>query len=491
MIHDNIRCNSTVWTAMAVCIFMMILCPSISMGKTKPVKSLKTTKILKHAKPAKTARIPKTNHHAKTTEHHKTSIHTQTAKAGTCPSPISHLKSTKFENSAQPILHVYGMSDEQFEDKIQNYLGIPYRPNGTSRQGMDCSGFVSQFYRSYFGIQLPHNSLAQYQFSSLHRVDEEEMEPGDLVFFRNPKNHRINHVGMYLSDGQFVHASSSEGVTISSLDENYWKKRFVGSKRVMAFNRKGPEETFDMDAGVDIPIGPRNDFSTSVRNEIPVEKGQPSSDVLPGLNDRQAMAYLDAQRTHHVEISYAAKAANDAFKLNVAAIHESVYPQYAWLNPADLRSGAIDFRPSVKTDSKDDASLPLNRLGYKLSGDFQPSSWLTITPSVLIYDYPAERWQGYEVPKRTFGLNTQLNPLGNRYSLNMAIHYADQEDVTRSVFSDSLNTWDMALRLGIQLNDRWQFNIVGQHDIRSNASDASESIMPALHDLYMGFDFTY
>lgn len=480
-----------VWTAMAVCIFMMILYPSVSMGRTKPVKHMKTTRNLKHVKPVKRAKIPKNQQHVKTTKRHKTSIHKQTAKAKTCPSSIHELKSTKFENSALPILHVYGMSDEQFEDKIQNYLGIPYRPNGTSRQGMDCSGFVSQFYRGYFGIQLPHNSLAQYQFSSLHRVDEDEMEPGDLVFFRNPRNHRINHVGMYLSDGQFVHASSSEGVTISSLDENYWKKRFVGSKRVMAFNRKGPEETFEMDAGVEIPIGPRNDFTTSVRNEFPVEKEPLSSDTLPAFNERQAVASLDAQRTHHVEISYAAKAEDDTFKVNVAAIHESVYPQYAWLNPADLRFGAIDLRPSLKADSNDDVSSPLNRMGYKLSGDFQASSWLTITPSVLIYDYPTERWQGCDVPKRTFGLNTQLNPLGNRYLLNMVLRYADQEDVTRSVFSDSLNTWDMALRLGIQLNDRWQFNIVGQHDIRSNVSDVSESIMPALHDLYMGFDFTY
>ena len=127
-----------------------------------------------------------------------------------------------------------GFTAQQFEKKVKEYLDIPYQRGGVSRQGMDCSGFSKTIYSQLFGIDLPHTSVGQFRMGDLKKIEARQMKPGDLIFFANKKKKKINHVGVYLSDHKFIHASSSQGVMVSSLDESYWKKRFVGSKRHVA-----------------------------------------------------------------------------------------------------------------------------------------------------------------------------------------------------------------------------------------------------------------
>lgn len=110
--------------------------------------------------------------------------------------------------------------------------GIRYRLGGNSPEtGFDCSGFVQYVYRQD-GIELPHNSrdLARY----LPAVALGDRQPGDLVFFRI-HGHRHAHVGIYLGDNRFVHASSSRtnAVMVSRLDGAYWRKRLDGVRRPM------------------------------------------------------------------------------------------------------------------------------------------------------------------------------------------------------------------------------------------------------------------
>ena len=133
-------------------------------------------------------------------------------------------------------LSSFGFTDEQFENKVKEYLDVPYRRGGASRKGMDCSGFSRTVYSKLFGIQLPHSSVDQFRSSALRKIDVKKLQPGDLIFFANTKRKKINHVGVYISDRQFIHASSSQGIIVSSLDESYWKNRFVGSKRHVALN---------------------------------------------------------------------------------------------------------------------------------------------------------------------------------------------------------------------------------------------------------------
>lgn len=115
--------------------------------------------------------------------------------------------------------------------EVQTWIGVPYRYGGHSRKGTDCSGLVMEVYKNVYGKVLTHNSADIYS-KECNRIREKELREGDLVFFAFNKSKRINHVGIYLSDGKFAHASSSRGVIISNLDEAYYRKGFVGAGRV-------------------------------------------------------------------------------------------------------------------------------------------------------------------------------------------------------------------------------------------------------------------
>ena len=96
--------------------------------------------------------------------------------------------------------------------------------------GFDCSGFVRYVFAHAVGMQLPNNSASQ--FLAGLKVKRADMKPGDLVFFRTHGKRRISHVGIYISNGRFIHSpATGKSVEISSLDSGYWAKRFAGAKR--------------------------------------------------------------------------------------------------------------------------------------------------------------------------------------------------------------------------------------------------------------------
>jgi len=109
------------------------------------------------------------------------------------------------------------------------WKGVPHRMGGLSRRGIDCSGFVYRAYRDVFGITLPRST--QLQAGTGIFVPRRHLSAGDLVFFRIGRNTR--HVGIYLGNSQFMHASKSRGVIISSLDNPYWLQTYWRALRVM------------------------------------------------------------------------------------------------------------------------------------------------------------------------------------------------------------------------------------------------------------------
>lgn len=113
---------------------------------------------------------------------------------------------------------------------IESYLGTPYKPGGEAKAGMDCSGLVVAVYRQYAGFKLPHDT--QKLFKLVKRIDKDNLSYGDLVFFSDGW-FGVSHVGIYLGGGKFVHATQELGVIVSSLDEDYYKKRYVGARRVI------------------------------------------------------------------------------------------------------------------------------------------------------------------------------------------------------------------------------------------------------------------
>jgi len=102
------------------------------------------------------------------------------------------------------------------------WRGVPYRRGGLSKTGVDCSGLVYLTFRDRFGIQLPRNTQELAKTGTAVRPGERQS--GDLVLFRI--NRGLNHVGIYLEEGRFMHASASSGVMISSLEDTYWQKRY-------------------------------------------------------------------------------------------------------------------------------------------------------------------------------------------------------------------------------------------------------------------------
>jgi cell wall-associated NlpC family hydrolase len=106
---------------------------------------------------------------------------------------------------------------------------VPYRNGGTDPTGFDCSGFV-QWVFAQQGRALPREVRDQYQLG--RKVDRDEVRPGDLVFFETV-SHGASHVGIALGSDEFVHAPSSRGVVrVENYGIDYWKKRYVGARRV-------------------------------------------------------------------------------------------------------------------------------------------------------------------------------------------------------------------------------------------------------------------
>lgn len=120
-------------------------------------------------------------------------------------------------------------------DTAKDQIGVRYSWGGTSRGGFDCSGFV-QYVFSKHGIKLPRTSISQSGVGA--KVARSDLQVGDLVFFATRGGSRVSHVGIFIGNGNFIHASSGGGhVRIDALSKDYYTKRFVGARRVGKFNQ--------------------------------------------------------------------------------------------------------------------------------------------------------------------------------------------------------------------------------------------------------------
>ena len=126
-----------------------------------------------------------------------------------------------------------GISYSNLYDKLNNHYknwkGVRYKYGGNSKKGIDCSAFVQKTFRDNLNIKIPRTTALQSKVGKEISIDELEM--GDLVFFKTGFNSR--HVGIYLEGGKFMHASTKRGVTISRLDNIYYRNHFWKIKRVL------------------------------------------------------------------------------------------------------------------------------------------------------------------------------------------------------------------------------------------------------------------
>jgi len=149
------------------------------------------------------------------------------------PSPRSQ---NKIVQKSFEIIHKIERNNRDFRLRklfypIKAYIGTPYKFGGETRRGMDCSGFVYNVFKESFKMNLPHNASQQYLRSA--RISSQDLRLGDLVFFSINQNGSIGHVGIYLGNNYFAHASKSYGVVVSSLSERYYQSRYIGAGRAL------------------------------------------------------------------------------------------------------------------------------------------------------------------------------------------------------------------------------------------------------------------
>lgn len=114
---------------------------------------------------------------------------------------------------------------------VNSYQGVPYKWGGTTRQGMDCSALTRAVYRETYGLELPRTSKQMYGLG--RNIRKSDLKPGDLVFFTNTYSGAgVSHVGIYIGEGRFAHASVSQGGTITPLAHPYFDLRYAGARRI-------------------------------------------------------------------------------------------------------------------------------------------------------------------------------------------------------------------------------------------------------------------
>jgi hypothetical protein len=297
-----------------------------------------------------------------------------------------------------------------FKNEMDKYLGTPYIRGGASEKGFDCSGFVRQIYKEFFGIDLPHKSSSQSSLPFMQKVDKDELLTGDLVFFSTTgKNKRINHVGIYLSDGRFIHAAKG-GVTISSLDNSYWKARFYVAKRVgnddiwskLALNRRSEDEMSSF----------YQKYSSIFNLLSNANENLYIADAYPYYS-----TFTDDEFSLGYEITWSASLASGSIVPRFTAFQNYTgVESYSKNDFSYLNNYGIDFQAEP-----DSFSYKGVRFAAALGNN---NEGISLTPSFAYYD------TGYNLEKSrlqryTYGLDLEISPENKSWLFELGMKYSE------------------------------------------------------------------
>jgi hypothetical protein len=141
---------------------------------------------------------------------------------------IEKLTGLQFKYAMMLNVEVESLKNLSLFGFIDDWFGTRYRMGGTTKDGIDCSALTSSLLLAVYGFVVPRTARQQYK--ATEHIKRDNLQEGDLVFFNTHGG--VSHVGLYLNNDYFVHASASQGVTISSLDDSYYSKRFICGGRV-------------------------------------------------------------------------------------------------------------------------------------------------------------------------------------------------------------------------------------------------------------------
>ena len=153
----------------------------------------------------------------------------QTKDVATYSSSLELFSLSQFKYAIRLDVPVEIIQNKPLYELIDNWWGTPYRLGGTTQKGIDCSAFVQTLMVGVFAMQLPRTAREQKEMATWIPMDN--LKEGDLVFFNTRGS--VSHVGVYLHNNKFVHASTSGGVMISDLNETYWSRKLLGAGRVL------------------------------------------------------------------------------------------------------------------------------------------------------------------------------------------------------------------------------------------------------------------
>ncbi len=138
-------------------------------------------------------------------------------------------------NQSIPYSPILLTEREKVMMEIVRYLNTPYQYGGNNMNGIDCSAFTKNVFEKSINLKLPRTARQQYN-KGAKITNKNALQFGDLVFFNTTKNNFPGHVGIFLGENLFAHASFSKGVTVSSLESSYFKTRYVGARRAIQIN---------------------------------------------------------------------------------------------------------------------------------------------------------------------------------------------------------------------------------------------------------------
>lgn len=144
-------------------------------------------------------------------------------------SSVEAVSSVQLKYAVLMNTEVEALPNKVLLENVDDWYGVRYRTGGNTKSGVDCSGFTFAIYAAVYGIALPRVSREQYRIS--RKISTTELQEGDLVFF-NTNGSGVSHVGIYLGNNKFIHASVSRGVMVSDLFESYYLKRYYGAGRI-------------------------------------------------------------------------------------------------------------------------------------------------------------------------------------------------------------------------------------------------------------------